>query len=187
MFCRFCGKQVLHEAYMCPSCGCMIRPLPQAVAPVTVEAPISIEPSKAHKTLHRLSKKFTNVGVVLNAVAFALMILMMCFTVIAMVLADEYYYLTELSNLTEEQIAKVEEVMDAGIVGVVFGIYGLIVIAVSSELSTLGFIFSLIQRVEPGIKKKSIPVFVVSMVLLYIVAYGFLIDMYLIILMQAGW
>ena len=28
MFCRYCGKEVLDQAYMCPSCGRMLKELP---------------------------------------------------------------------------------------------------------------------------------------------------------------
>ena len=183
MFCRFCGKQVLDEAYMCPSCGCMIRPLPQAVAPVTVEAPISNEPSKAHKTLHRLSKNFTKVGVILNAIGFAFTILSIIFMIIGLVGAEEYGYLSQLSSSTMEELNYAEEMMATGIIfWYVFGLYGLIAVAVSSELSTVGFVFSLIQKVDPSIKKKSIPVFVVSMVLLYVLAYMVICGAYLVVL-----
>ena len=183
MFCRFCGKQVLDEAYMCPSCGCMIRPLPQTVAPVTVEAPASKEPSKAHKVLHRLSKNFTKVGVILNAIGFAFMILSIIFMIIGLVGAEEYGYLSQLSSSTMEELNYAEEMMATGMIfWYVFGLYGLIVVAVSSELSTVGFVFSLIQKVDPSIKKKSIPVFAVSVVLLYVLAYVTIFGAYMFIL-----
>ena len=183
MFCRFCGKQVLDEAYMCPSCGCMIRPLPQAVAPVTVEAPISNEPSKAHKTLHRLSKNFTKVGVILNAIGFAFTILSIIFMIIGLVGAEEYGYLSQLSSSTMEELNYAEEMLAGGVIGwYCFSIYGLIVLAISSELSTVGFVLSLIQKVDPSIKKKSIPVFAVSVVLLYVLAYVTIFGAYMFIL-----
>lgn len=186
MFCRFCGKQVLDEAYMCPSCGCMIRPLPQTVAPVTVEAPASKEPSKAHKVLHRLSKNFTKVGVILNAIGFGFTILSIIFMIIGLVGAEEYGYLSQLCSSTMEELNYAEEMMATGIMfWYFFGLYGLIAVAVSSELSTVGFVFSLIQKVDPSIKKKSIPVFAVAMFLMYQMTFVFIFGAYMLALTAA--
>lgn len=151
MYCRNCGNQLPEEASVCPSCGSLVNeiaPIPAATtevqliepAPVVIPEVQRIEPatkqrSKAQKIFYKLSYILTKIGLIMNAVIFGCL-------VIALLL---YAF------------------------GVVSG--GLLVSSISfslaslcAEISLIGFVFSLIQKVEPKQRRTSIPVFVVSLV-----------------------
>lgn len=180
MYCRFCGKQVADEAYLCPSCGCLIKPLPQTevdFAAKAVELPAKEGPSNAQKKLHKLSKIFTKVGIILNAIAFGFLVLGLIFFAVAAYGLSTYNelggYYASSSEYYYGAIAEAQELLVGSCMGLYYcAMCTMSVSAISIELSTAGFVLSLIQKVDPAVKKKSIPVFVCSIVFFVLSIYG---------------
>lgn len=160
MFCRHCGKQLADEAYVCPSCGGLIRPLP-TVAP----APAVAAPQRKER-LERLSKIFTKIGIIFNAVAFGLVILTWIGLVISMISLDGFY-----SHAYE---AEYDLVILYGVLLCVYAwIFSVLVSAIGFELSTAGFVLGIIQKYDEGIKRKSTVVFIWGIILFTVSFLGY--------------
>ena len=64
MFCRFCGNELHNEAYVCPSCGRLVKPLPTEYSDEQMQpCPQPIQPSRK---FYRLAKIFSILGTVFS-------------------------------------------------------------------------------------------------------------------------
>ena len=153
MFCRYCGKELIDEAYVCPACGGLVRPLPRVQ---TQSAPA--QPERKEK-LEKLSHIFAKIGMIFNAVAFGMcMLSLICFLGFAYV--------------------KGWQTPEEGIAWAFFWLYswaGAVVVASAScEISTAGFVLGLIQKHNEKVKKFAIGVFVASIILTVVAMFGFI-------------
>ncbi|MBQ8394740.1 MAG: zinc ribbon domain-containing protein [Clostridia bacterium] len=167
MFCRFCGNEVHDEAYICPSCGRQIKAFPNDFAEEPVQpaelAPIEQPtPPKGKATVKRLSRVFGTLGIVFNALGFAFMLATLLGWIMLMVgEAQVDYYASE----------------PYFVIGTLFlmygGIFGLIFTAFATEFATAAFVLGLIQKEDRTLKRRSIGVFVASMVIMALFIFVF--------------
>lgn len=156
MFCRYCGKQVLDQAYMCPSCGSMLKELPtQKVETVQIAAPTqTIEPKDNYKAKTRI---FSIVGIALGALQILLI-------GAAMVLLGSIGYFTEIGKEGEAVVAAVY-----GLFSFAGGAYVSFLYPVTLTMGIMGFCNGRKTQDAKG-KKLSVAAFIISLVAAVFVA-----------------
>ena len=150
MYCRFCGKELVNEAFACPSCGGLVHPLPKE----------NIQPAQTERKekVERLSHIFSKIGMILNIVAFGVCLLSLtCFFGFAYVKGWE---------TVEEGIAWMLLWLYAWMASVSVG-------ATACEFATAGFILGLIQKHNEKVKKRAICTFIASIIITLTAMFGF--------------
>lgn len=168
MFCRHCGRAVMEQAYVCPSCGGLIKPLPQAeyVAQPT-PAP---NPSNKKKRLARLSHIFSKLGGIFNGIGLGFFLLELIGWAIIFAVNG---YTGAHQNADGIVYGWYGDIILWATMFILYGwMFSLIFVAVAAEAATAGFVMGLIQAEDKAVKKRGIVVFVVTMVTT-VVAVGF--------------
>lgn len=146
MFCRHCGKELCAQAYVCPACGALVRALPVVQTEPTA-------PQRREK-LERLSRTFSKIAAVFNGIAFGFLLLLIGSTIICF---------TATNN---------DQAINGFFLFLCAWVYGVLTAAAAAELATAGFVLGLIQKHNEEVKKFSIIIFVVSLVLLVTNTFG---------------
>ena len=138
MFCRYCGKELIDEAYVCPDCGGLVRPLPS----VQTQAQPA-QPERKEK-LEKLSRVFAKIGLIMNAVAFGMCVLSLtCFLGLRF-----GAWVNESEGFAWALLWLYSWMISVGVA------------SISCEVSTAGFVLGLIQKHNEEVKKFAIGVFV---------------------------
>ena len=168
MFCRYCGKEVLDEAYMCPSCGSMLKELPiqQAEAAQIAKPTQTIEEKPQKKR-----DKYKVPAMVLSIVAIVLSGIQLAFVLGTMS--------TLGVALFGSSVVGSDDWAALGWLGVVWFAYGVWALIGLSPFSTatgiIGFCFGRKTENEK-IKKLSIVAFVLAIIVAVcaVFAYAFI-------------
>ena len=149
MFCRYCGKEVLDQAYMCPSCGRMLKELP---------API-VEPIQIEEKPQKKRDKYKVPAMVLSIVTLVLSGIQLCFVASTLSMFG-IAFLGVGSSLNGSWEA-------LGWLGVVFFAYTVYILIGLSPFSTATGIIGLVfgrKTENKKMKKLSVAAFVLALV-----------------------
>ena len=161
MFCRYCGKEVLDQAYMCPSCGRMLKELP---SPIVEPIPIEEKPQKKRDKYKVPAMVLSIVATVLSGIQLAFVLGTMSTLGVA---------------LFGSSVVGSDDWAALGWLGVVWFAYGVWALIGLSPFSTatgiIGFCFG--RKTEnKKIKKLSIVAFVLAIIVAVcaVFAYAFI-------------
>ena len=157
MFCRYCGNEVLEQAYMCPACKNMLKALPTEKFVTEQESDASKESAKSPKR-----DKFKVAGMVLSIVCIVLSAVQILFLFGAF-----SAFATALWGMEYTQ----DDWAALGWFGVVLFAYSWVISMALSPFSTatgiVGFIFG--RKTEhKKVKKLSLVSFILAMIALTI-------------------
>ena len=136
MFCPYCGKELIEEAYICPDCGALVRELPKEQTQSAQSTPS--QPSRKEK-LEKVTRVFATISVIANAVAIAFFVLS--------IFAKAFGWIGETSVEADELWFS-------------FWKYGWFLTVMTLEISLAAFILGCIQKYNAKVKKFAIGVFV---------------------------
>ena len=151
MFCRYCGKEVLDQAYMCPSCGRMLKELP---SPIVEPIQIEEKPKDDYKVKTRI---FSIIGIALGALQILLI-------GAALVLIGSIGYFTEMCKEGEAVVAAVY-----GLFSFAGGAYASFLYPVTLTMGIMGFCNGRKTQDTKG-KRLSVAAFIISLVAAIFVA-----------------
>ena len=163
MFCRYCGKQVLDEAYMCPSCGKMLKELPTPI----------VEPMQIEEKPQQKRDKYKVPAMVLSIVTLVLSVVQLCFV---------FGTLSTLGvALFGSAVSPSDDWAALGWFGVVWFAYGAWALMALSPASTTTGIIGLVfgrKTENRKMKKLSVAAFVLSMIVLVFALFIYAFVMY---------
>ncbi len=158
MFCRHCGREVMKEAYICPSCGGAIKPFPQT----DYFAQPAETPQKGKPRLQRLSRIFSNLGAIFNGIGLGFFLLQIVGWVIIFAVNG---YTGAHQNAEGIVYGWYTDILLLATMFILYGwIFSLIFVAIAAEAATAGFVMGLIQAEDKAVKKRGIVIFIVTMV-----------------------
>lgn len=156
MFCRFCGREVYDEAYVCPSCGRELRALPTEPITVPTAAP------RGKGKLQKMSRIFGTLGITFNAVGFGCLLVLLLGWVLLLV-----------SAVQPEYNEMVEACLGLGAACLYFGVlFGIIFVSFGVDFSTAAFVLGLIQKEDKALKRRSTGAFIGGLVLTAVLIFG---------------
>ena len=172
MFCRFCGKQIHDEAYVCPACGGQVKAFPPSVSPAYPQAQPPA-PADRKPALKRLCRVFGTLGIAFNAVAFGAFILQIISWILIVVCA-----------MQETYAAAEPYLMLSVYCGSFAWIIGAITVGLGADFSIAAFVLSKIQKEDKHLNRRSTGAFIGAMILLVIWLFTFIVTM--VYLVEAG-
>lgn len=177
MFCRHCGREVMNEAYICPSCGGLIKPLPQAdyfTQPTET-------PKKGKARLARLSRIFSKLGGIFGGIGLGFFLLQIVGWIIIFAVNS---YTGAHQNADGFVYEWYRDILLLATMFILYGlIFSLIFVSIAAEAATAGFVMGLIQAEDKAVKKRGITVFIFTMVTaLFAVGFGSFGWIYMILL-----
>ena len=158
----------MDQAYVCPSCGGLIKPLPQAEYPAQpTQTP---NPSNKKKLLAKLSRIFSKLGGIFSGIGLGFFLLQIIGWVILFAMNG---YSSAYQNADGIVYGWYGDIILWGTMFILYGwLFSLIFVAVAAEAATAGFVLGLIQAEDKAVKKRGIVVFIFTMVTM-VVAVGF--------------
>ena len=165
MFCRFCGKQIRDEAYVCPACGGHVKAFPPSVSPAYPQAQAPA-PAGRKPAIKRLCRVFGTLGIAFNAVAFGAFILQIISWILIVVCA------------MQETYAAAEPYLKWAVYcGTFAWVIGAITISLGADFSITAFVFGKIQKEDKYLNRRATGAFIGAMILLGIWLFTFMVTL----------
>lgn len=158
----------MEQAYVCPSCGGLIKPLPQAE--YVAQPTPTPTPSNKKKRLARLSHIFSKLGGIFNGIGLGFFLLQIIGWVILFAMNGYTGAYQGTDGFVYDWYG---DILLLATMFILYGwIFSLIFVAIAAEAATAGFVMGLIQAEDKAVKKRGIIIFILTMVTM-VVAVGF--------------